>query len=82
MAQKNFQLHCYIVNFIYQLQHLPWPAQSPDLNITEPLQSVFEARVGNKFPPPKSLKQLEDVLQEGWYTIPLVTVQNLYESIP
>jgi hypothetical protein len=23
-----------------ELQHLPWPTQSPDLNITEPLLSV------------------------------------------
>jgi hypothetical protein len=34
----------------------------------------------NRFPPPTSLKQLEDVLQEEWYKIPLETVQNLYES--
>jgi hypothetical protein len=26
-------------------------------------------------------KQLEDVLQEEWYKIPLELVQNLYESI-
>jgi hypothetical protein len=26
--------------------------------------------------------QLEDVLQEEWYKIPLGTVGNLYESIP
>jgi hypothetical protein len=37
--------------------------------------------VRNIFPPPTSLKQLEDVLQEEWYKIPLETVQNLYESI-
>jgi hypothetical protein len=35
-----------------------------------------------RFPLPASLKQLEDVLQEEWYKIPLETVQNLYESIP
>jgi hypothetical protein len=38
--------------------------------------------VRNRFPPPTSLKQLEDVLEEEWYKILLETVQNLYESIP
>jgi hypothetical protein len=38
--------------------------------------------VRNRFPPLTCLKQLEDVLQEEWYTITLDTVQNLYESIP
>jgi hypothetical protein len=38
--------------------------------------------VRNRFPSPTSLKQLEDVLQEEWYKIPLDTVQNLYKSIP
>jgi hypothetical protein len=65
-----------------ELQHLPWPAQSPDLNIIQPLWSVLETSVRNRFTPPTSLKQLEDVLQEEWYKIPLETVQNLYESIP
>jgi hypothetical protein len=36
----------------------------------------------NRVPPPTSLEQLEDVLEEEWYKIPLETVQNLYESIP
>jgi hypothetical protein len=65
-----------------ELQHLSWPAQSPLLNITESLWSVLETTVRNRFPPPTSLKQLEDVLQEEWYRIPLETVQNVYESIP
>jgi hypothetical protein len=47
-----------------ELQHLPWPAQSPDLNIIERLLSVLETRMRNRFPPPTSLKQFEDVLQE------------------
>jgi hypothetical protein len=35
-----------------ELQHLPWPAKSLDLNITEPLWSLLEIRVRNRFPPP------------------------------
>jgi transposase len=45
-----------------ELQHLPWPAQSPDLNMTEPLWSVLETSVRNRFPPPASLKLLEDII--------------------
>jgi transposase len=56
-----------------QLQHFPWPAKSPDLNTTEPLWSVLETRVKNRFPPPTSLKQLENVLQEEWHKILLET---------
>jgi hypothetical protein len=52
------------------------------LNITEPLWSVLETTLRNIFPPPTSLKQLEDVLQQEWYKIPLESVKNLYESIP
>jgi hypothetical protein len=39
-----------------ELQHLPWPAQSSDLNISGPLLSVLETRVRNRFPPPTYLK--------------------------
>jgi hypothetical protein len=52
------------------------------LNTIEPLWSVLETRVRNRFPSPTSLKQHEDVLQEEWYKILLETVKNLYESIP
>jgi hypothetical protein len=65
-----------------KLQHLPWQAQSTDLNIIEPLWSVLETRVRNRFPPPTSLKQFEDVFKEQWYKILLETVQNLYKSFP
>jgi hypothetical protein len=38
--------------------------------------------VRNRFPPPTSLKQLEDVFKEEWYKTLLETVQSLYEYIP
>jgi hypothetical protein len=46
-------------------------------NSTEQLWSVLEIGLRNRFPSPTSLKQLENVLQEEWYKIPLETVQNL-----
>jgi hypothetical protein len=64
-----------------ELQHLPWPEQSPDLNTTEPHWSVFETGPRNGLPPPASLKELEEVLQEEFCKISLESVQNLYESI-
>jgi hypothetical protein len=47
-----------------EFQNIPWPAQSPDLNITEPLWSVLETTVRNTFPPSTSVKQIGDVLQK------------------
>jgi len=40
----------------YALQHLPWPAQSPDLNNVEPLCTVLESSLRSRFPPASSLK--------------------------
>jgi hypothetical protein len=63
-----------------EFQRRPWPAHP---NTSEPLWPVLEIRMRNRFPPPTSLKQLEDVLQEVWYRISLETaVQNLYVSVP
>jgi hypothetical protein len=47
-----------------ELQHFPWAAQSQDLNIIEPLWSVLETRMRNRFPPSTSIKQSENVLHE------------------
>jgi hypothetical protein len=51
--------------------------ESPDLNTIEPLWLVLETGVRNGLPTATSLKQLEDVLQEEWYNIPLETAQDL-----
>jgi hypothetical protein len=64
------------------VQHLPWPAQSSDFGIIEPLWLVSESRVRSRFPLPLSVKQLLVFLHEECYSIPLETIQNLYESIP
>ncbi|MBJ5636526.1 transposase, partial [Salmonella enterica subsp. enterica serovar Typhimurium] len=65
-----------------EVAHLPWHAQSPDLNIIEPLWSVLENRVPYRYLPPASLKELERLGLEEWYNIPLTTIQDLHASIP
>jgi hypothetical protein len=60
-----------------ELQHLLCPPQSPYLNIIEP---VTETRVRIRFPPATSLEEIECVLQEGWYNIPLETVRKCMRS--
>jgi hypothetical protein len=62
-----------------ELQHLPWPEQSPDFNIAKPLWSVLETRLRNRFPSSTTPKQFEDVLQEEWYKIPPETLRRLYD---
>ena len=52
------------------------------LNIIKPLWSVLDSRMRVRLPPQSSLKQLEYVLQEEWYSIPLETLHNLQVSIP
>jgi hypothetical protein len=70
-------IHSQLEEHEHEFQFLPWPAKLQDLNITEPLWSVLETGVRNRFPPPTSLKQLEHVLQEECYKIPLETPQKL-----
>ena len=54
-----------------EVAHLPWPVESPDINIIEPLWSVLENRVQSRYSAtPASLKELEKFLLEEWYDIP------------
>jgi transposase len=56
-----------------ELQHLPCPAQSPELKVIEQLWLVLETGGRNRFPSLSSLKQLQYFLQIDWYKIPLET---------
>ena len=61
-----------------EVEHLLWPAQSPDLNIIEHLWPI---QVRHRFPLPSFLKELEDILTEEWLKISLETTHKLNELI-
>jgi transposase len=45
---------------------LPWPSKSPDLNPIERLWDRLDKRVRQRQPPPQTLDQLRQVLQQEW----------------
>jgi transposase len=84
--QDNARPHTARVAMDYLEQNninvLPWPSISPDLNLIEHLWDQLDKRVHQWQPPPQTLDQLHQVLQQEWRTIPRNNMRNLIESMP
>ena len=84
--QDNARPHTARVTMNYLEQNninvLPWPYKSPDLNPIEHLWDQLDKRVRQRQPPPQTLDQLRQMLQQEWRTIPRNNVRNLIESMP
>lgn len=61
---------------------LPWPARSPDLNPIEHLWDRLKRCVRAREPAPINRRELEVAVLEEWERIPQETVQDLIRSMP
>ena len=61
---------------------LPWPSKSPDLNPIEHLWDQLDRRVRQRQRVPRTLRELAVALQEEWRRIPQERIQRLIRSVP
>jgi hypothetical protein len=60
---------------------LPWPASSPDMNIIEHVWHCLDQMVRRRDPLPQNLEQLWVVLQEEWARMDEGYIAHLYNVI-
>jgi transposase len=63
----------------YQIDVLPWPANSPDLNPIENLWSYLDYQLKGRTP--NDAQDLFQKLQEAWLNLPQDYLQNLVSSM-
>ena len=59
----------------------PWPADSPDLNLIEPLWNELDRRVRAPVNQPQTVMQLENALVQEWNNITQRSIQDLFNSM-
>lgn len=64
------------------LSPIPWPSNSPDMNIIEHVWHYLDRRVRQRPNQPHNLDALWEALQEEWYRIDQEFLDHLYNSIP
>jgi hypothetical protein len=64
-----------------KVSYIHWPAQSPELNLTEHLWGELERGLRSRPQRPTSLTALATALQEDWAAIPPETFRHLVQSL-
>jgi Transposase/DDE superfamily endonuclease len=66
----------------HEMDPLPWPAQSPDLNPIEQLWTHLKKRLADYERPPSGMLELWERIEAEWDKIDPKVCQNLIESMP
>ncbi len=66
----------------HQINVLPWPACSPDLNPIENLWSIIVRDVYKDCRQYNNVDDLKRAILDAWRRVPLSTLQNLVDSMP
>ena len=64
------------------LDSLPWPAQSPDLNLIEALWSDIEQELGELYGRIHDVKVLKQAVRDAWNRITRERLRSLIRSMP
>lgn len=64
------------------IKTLPWPPQSPNLNVIESVWKVLKARVQRRVNEIRTADEMKQVVLDTWRRIPLVYIRSLYQSLP
>ena len=85
LQQDNARPYVAMICTAYLQAHnidvLPWPAFSPDLNPIKHLWDELDRRVRRRDNLPSSVPELEQALLQEWNNIPQKTVNNLINSM-
>ena len=66
----------------HQINVMPWPAQSPDLNPIECLWQHLKRKLGEYEKAPSGVLELWERVEKEWNAIRKEVCQNLIESMP
>jgi len=61
---------------------LPWPSCSPDMNIIEHVWNDVNNRIRARPNQPQNVGELKRIIEEEWYSTPLEYIKTLFESMP
>ena len=63
------------------VQMLPWPSKSPDLNPIENIWDALDSKLKKRPAPPRTRGQLAQALADEWQRFPQYKIQRLISSM-